>query len=291
MQAEFRILRTNGEVRYIKGIGEPVASWPELKEYFGTISDITTQRESEDAARIAQAELARVTRVTTVGQLTASIAHEINQPLMSIVANAGAGLRWLNRGAEAAEQVRLSFEEIVSEGKRAGEIIHGLQALTRNHQPVFNSENLHRVAHHIISLSRSELERHQVTVGYVFHAQNAQVVCDTIQIQQVLLNLIVNALDAMSVVHDRPRHLTLSSSNPDPDTLRFAITDTGTGMSETVLEKVFDSFYTTKQTGMGMGLAISHGIIKRHRGRLCAKSDTPYGSEFWFTLPVEKPLL
>lgn len=291
MQAEFRILRASGEMRYIKGIGEPVASWPALKEYFGTITDITAQRESEDAARIAQAELARVTRVTTVGQLTASIAHEVNQPLMSIVANAGAGLRWLNRGAEAAEQVRLSFEEIVSEGKRAGEIIHGLQALTRNHQPVFHSENLHRIAHQIMSLSRSELERHQVTVEYAFYAANAQVVCDTIQIQQVLLNLIINALDAMSAVKDRPRHLTLSSSNPDPETLRFAVADTGTGMSETVLEKVFESFYTTKQTGMGMGLAISHGIIKRHQGTLCAASRGAEGSEFWFTLPLEKPLL
>lgn len=289
MQAEFRILRPGGEIRYIKGIGEPVANWPELKEYFGTISDITAQRESEDAVRIAQAELARVTRVTTVGQLTASIAHEINQPLMSIVANAGAGLRWLNRGADAAGQVRLSFEEIVSEGKRAGEIIHGLQALTRNHQPVFGSENMHRIAHHIISLSRSELERLQVTVEYAFQAESAQVFCDTIQIQQVLLNLIVNALDAMSAVHDRPRHLTLSSSNPDAHSLQFAVTDTGTGMSETVLEKVFDSFYTTKQTGMGMGLAISHGIIKRHQGKLCAKSDSPHGSMFWFTLPLEKP--
>lgn len=288
MQAEFRIMRPDGEVRYIKGIGEPVANWPELKEYFGTISDITAQRESEDAARIAQAELARVTRVTTVGQLTASIAHEINQPLMSIVANAGAGIRWLSRGAEAAEQVRLSFEEIVGEGKRAGEIIHGLQALTRNHQPVFKSENMHRIAHHIISLSRSELERHQVTVEYAFEARNAQIFCDTIQIQQVLLNLIVNALDAMSAVSDRPRHLTLSSSNPDAQTLAFSVADSGTGMSDAVLEKVFDSFYTTKATGMGMGLAISQGIIKRHQGRLTARRAAPHGSLFQFTLPVEQ---
>lgn len=288
MQAEFRILRASGEIRHIKGIGEPVANWPVLKEYFGTISDITAQRESEDAVRIAQAELARVTRVTTVGQLTASIAHEINQPLMSIVTNAGAGLRWLNRGAEAAEQVRRSFAEIVSEGKRAGEIIHGLQALTRNHQPVFNSENLHRIAHHIITLSRSELERHQVTVEYAFYAQNAQILCDTVQIQQVLLNLIVNALDAMSSVTERPRHLTLSTLNPDAATLRFAVTDSGSGMSAEVLERVFDSFYTTKQGGMGMGLAISHGIITRHQGKLSASNATPYGSVFWFTLPTEE---
>ncbi|MFA1647587.1 MAG: PAS domain-containing protein, partial [Enterobacteriaceae bacterium] len=132
MQAEFRIIRDDGECRYIKGIGEPNENWPEVAEYFGTLTDITAQRQAEDAVRIAQVELARVARATTVGQLTSSIAHEINQPLMSIVANAGASQRWLKRDPVHLEHVVNSLDEIIREGQRAGEIIRGLQALTRN---------------------------------------------------------------------------------------------------------------------------------------------------------------
>ena len=286
MQAEFRVIRSDGECRYIKGIGEPVNNFPEVKEYFGTISDITSQRMAEDSARMAQADLARVTRATTVGQLTASIAHEISQPLMSIVANAGASLRWLKREPLMLENASSGLDEIIKEGKRAGEIIRGLQALTRNHESSFALENLHLIARDILALSRVELERRGVSLELKFRAAKAEIFCDRVQIQQVLLNLVINAIDAMSDDLPRAALLRLTSENPTPDTLRFEVLDSGCGLSDDVRERLFESFYTTKKSGMGMGLTISKGIIKKHSGELGAENRPEGGSRFWFTLPL-----
>lgn len=287
MQAEFRVIRDDGECRYIKGIGDPVESWPELAEYFGTLSDITPERQAEDAVRIAQADLARVSRATTVGQLTASIAHEINQPLMSIVANAGASLRWLKKDPANVEKASQSLDEILSEGKRAGDIIRGLQGLTRNNAAEFAPANLHLLARDILSLSRMELERRAISLELNFHAKIDTVFCASVQIQQVLLNLVLNAIDAMDETRQEMRMLTLTSLSPDSETVRFEVSDTGTGLSEEVFEKIFDSFYTTKAQGMGMGLTISAEIIRKHGGELKAENRKGGGSTFWFTLPVE----
>lgn len=287
MRAEFRIIRQDGAVRYLLGIGDPVQAGAEVNEYFGTITDITPHRQAEDAARVAQADLARVARATTVGQLTASIAHEINQPLMSIVANAGASLRWLSRDPAQLDNARAGLEEIITEGQRAGEIIRSLQSLTRNQAPAFAQVDMHQIAHHIVMLSRSELERRRVVVEYGLQAAQPFVWGDSVQIQQVLLNLVANAIDAMSDITDRPRLLTLCSSNPAPGYLRFSIRDTGTGLDPAVMARVFDSFYTTKKQGMGMGLTISHAIIERHRGKLTAHAREPHGSCFTFVLPAE----
>ncbi|WP_337024092.1 MULTISPECIES: AAA family ATPase [unclassified Pantoea] len=287
MQAEFRIIRDDGECRYIKGIGEPVDTWPEVREYFGTLTDITSQRLSEDATRIAQAELARVARATTVGQLTSSIAHEINQPLMSIVANAGASLRWLKRDPANLENASHSLEEIIREGRRAGDIIRGLQALTRNQVSEFAPARLHQLARDILNLSRMELERRYISLELDFKAQIDEVYCERVQIQQVLLNLVINAIEAMTD-NSGLCTLRLSSSHPRPDVIRFEVADNGTGLSEEVIGKIFDSFYTTKAEGMGMGLTISHEIIKRHGGEIGAGNRQEQGSVFWFTLPVHQ---
>jgi signal transduction histidine kinase len=287
MRAEFRILRDDGECRYIKGIGEPVDTWPEAREYFGTLTDITSQRLSEDGTRIAQAELARVARATTVGQLTSSIAHEINQPLMSIVANAGASLRWLKRNPANLENASHSLEEIIREGRRAGDIIRGLQALTRNQVSEFAPARLHQLARDILNLSRMELERRYVSLELDFKAQVDEVYCERVQIQQVLLNLVINAIDAMAD-NSGLCTLRLSSSHPRPNVIRFAVADNGTGLSEDVIGKIFDSFYTTKAEGMGMGLTISHEIIKRHGGEIGAENQQEQGSVFWFTLPIHQ---
>jgi predicted ATPase/C4-dicarboxylate-specific signal transduction histidine kinase len=287
MRAEFRIFRADGDCRYLLGVGNPIGEEASIAEYFGTITDVTARRQSEDAVRVAQADLARVARATTVGQLTASIAHEINQPLMSIVANAGASLRWLNREPAMLINARASLEEIISEGERAGNIIRGLQALTRNQQSSWARVNLHHLVWHIMALSRSELERRQVTLEYALKAEKAFIYGDSVQIQQVLLNLVVNAIDAMAEIHDRPRTITVSSTNPTPQTIRLEIADTGIGLSAEVQARLFDSFYTTKEQGMGMGLTISAGIIEKHLGALTAEPRLPHGSLFTFTLPTE----
>ena len=286
MQAEFRIIRDDGECRYIKGIGEPNENWPEVAEYFGTLTDITDQRQAEDAVRIAQAELARVARATTVGQLTSSIAHEINQPLMSIVSNAGASQRWLKRDPANLENVSRGLDEIIREGQRAGDIIRGLQALTRNQIAEFAPARLHAIARDIIVLSRLELERRSVLLELDLTAKNDRVFCESVQIQQVMLNLVINAIEAIA---DNPgvRILRLSSSHPASNVIRFDVADNGTGLSDEVIGKIFDSFYTTKPEGMGMGLTISNEIVKRHGGTLHAENRTEGGSLFWFTLPLE----
>uniref|UniRef100_UPI00046A1A8D trifunctional serine/threonine-protein kinase/ATP-binding protein/sensor histidine kinase n=1 Tax=Pantoea sp. IMH TaxID=1267600 RepID=UPI00046A1A8D len=286
MQAEFRIIRSDGECRYIKGIGEPVDSWPETQEYFGTLTDITHQRMAEDAVRIAQADLARVSRATTVGQLTSSIAHEINQPLMSIVTNAGASLRWLKREPPQLEKARESIEEIIQEGSRAGDIIRGLQSLTRNQVSEFAPARLHTLALDILSLSRLEFERRYVSLELDLRADNDHIFCERVQIQQVLLNLVMNGIDAMAE-NTGSRVLRLTSFHPSADVVRFEVADNGVGLSDDVIGKIFDSFYTTKAEGMGMGLTISDDIIKRHGGKLNACNRESGGSLFWFTLPVE----
>ncbi|WP_437889341.1 trifunctional serine/threonine-protein kinase/ATP-binding protein/sensor histidine kinase [Phytobacter sp. V91] len=286
MRAEFRIFRPDGDCRYILGVGNPVGYETNVAEYFGVITDITARRLSEDAVRVAQADLARVSRATTVGQLTASIAHEINQPLMSIVANAGASLRWMNREPPMLANARSSIEEIISEGERAGNIIRSLQALTRNQTASCTRINLHHLVYRIVALSRSELERQQIALHYHLNAEETFIFGDSVQIQQVLLNLIVNAIDAMAGIDDRHLALTVSSDNPGPGQIRLAIADTGTGLSKEVQERLFDSFYTTKEQGMGMGLSISYGIIEKHQGKLTAEPLEPYGSLFTFILPT-----
>lgn len=286
MRAEFRIFRPGGECRYILGVGNPVGYEANVAEYFGVITDITARRQSEDAVRVAQADLARVSRATTVGQLTASIAHEINQPLMSIVANAGASLRWLSREPAMLGNARASLEEIISEGERAGNIIRGLQALTRNQISSCTRVNLHHLVYHIVALSRSELERQQISLHYHLEAQDAAIFGDSVQIQQVLLNLIVNAIDAMAGIDDHVLTLTVRSENPEPGKIRLAIADTGVGLTAEVQKRLFDSFYTTKEHGMGMGLSISYGIIEKHGGKLTAEPRDPCGSVFTVTLPT-----
>jgi C4-dicarboxylate-specific signal transduction histidine kinase len=286
IRIEYRIVKPDGTVRYLAGIGKPVFSEGSLMEYVGTATDITTRRQAEDALRIAQADLARVTRATTVGQLTASIAHEINQPLMSIVANAGASLRWLDREMPELEHAREGLISIMSEGRRAGEMIQSLQTLTRNSAPVFSALDMHDAIRHILAISRSELERRQISLQLALNAECSIVLGDAVQIQQVLLNLVINAVEAMSEVVDRPRILEISTRVTELDYLRVSVEDTGIGLSDEAARRAFEPFYTTKTNGMGMGLAICQSIVSAHKGRLSIAPRQPHGSVFAFVVPL-----
>ena len=289
IHVEYRIVRTDGEIRYLAGVGKPLLADGKIPEYVGTATDITKRRQAEDALRIAQADLERVTRATTVGHLTTSIAHEINQPLMSIVANAGASLRWLDRDTPELVRAREGLLEIVNEGRRAGEMIQSLQALTRNSAPVISTLDMHGVIHHILAISRSELERRQVVLELAPDAESSIVLGDGIQIQQVLLNLVINAVEAMSEITDRPRTLRISTDVVDCRYLQVSVEDTGTGMSEEAVARAFEPFFTTKKNGMGMGLAICHSIVAAHKGRMSIRARQPHGSVFAFTIPLASP--
>ncbi len=204
---------------------------------------------------------------------------------MSIVSNAGASLRWLNREPARLDKVREGLEEIAAEGARAGEIIRSIQSLTRKQDPTFSRIDLHYLVHHIIALSRSELEQRHISVDYLLQAHDSFITGDSVQIQQVLLNLVMNAVEAMAEVKDRSCTITISTSNAEGRVL-VEIADTGSGIEPERLEKIFDSFYSTKAQGMGMGLTISASIIERHCGKLSARRREPHGTVFAFTLPL-----
>lgn len=286
IRVEHRICRhDNGEVRYVSGIGKPVWVDGTFVEYVGTATDITVRRQAEYAMRAAQADLERVSRANTVGQLTASIAHEINQPLMSIVSNAGASLRWLDRAPPDLEHARAGLRDIIAEGQRAGGMIAGLLGLTRNAEPVFERLNLNAAIRHILAISRSELERKEVSLTLALMPNEACVLGDLVQIQQVLLNLVVNAIEAMAETTGRPRALTVTSACIDEQRIEVAVRDTGEGIAPEAMPRVFDAFYTTKENGMGMGLAICRSIVENHRGKLRVAAAQPCGTVFSFDLP------
>lgn len=286
IRVEHRIVRTDGSIRHLAVVGEPLPAEDGTLEYVGTVTDITTRREAEDAVRSAQADLARVARANTVGQLTASIAHEINQPLLSIASNAGAGLRWLARSTPDIANARESLEAIASDGQRAGDMIRSLLSLTRNAAPVLAPVDLHEAVRHILVISRSEIERRHIAIKLALNAEQPTVFGDGIQLQQVILNLVVNAMEAMSEGNGRPRVIHIVTRIVDGTALELSVADTGVGIGGDLLEQVFQPFYTTKANGMGMGLSICRSIIEGHKGQLRAAPLVPYGSMFAFTIPI-----
>jgi PAS domain S-box-containing protein len=286
IRSEYRAVRPDGEVRYLSGVGKPLPEEAGGTLYVGTVTDITARRQAEDTLRSAQADLARVARVTTVGQLTASIAHEVNQPLMSIASNAGASLRWLERDPPQLDKVREGMQDIMVQSKRAGQMIRSLQQLTRKAPPAHEALDLHETIRHILAISRGELERQGVALELALDAPDSMVVGDGVQLQQLLLNLVVNAIDAMNESPGAQRTLAISSRAGAGREIEVRVEDSGTGLSPEVADQLFEAFYTTKANGMGMGLAICRSVVEAHHGRIHAAPRAPCGSSFVFILPT-----
>lgn len=286
IRTEYRLLKPNGSITYILGIGKPTLVDGKFLGYIGLVLDITERKVSENTLRIAQNELARYSRISTVGQLTSSIAHEINQPLMSIVANAGAGLRWLHRNTPDLQQVSASLQAIATEGQRAGEIVQSLRALTKNTKAVMDVLDIHDVLNHVLAIARSEIERRHVSLVLHLDAEWSDIRGDMVQLEQVMLNLVMNAIEAMSEVSDRPRVLTISTSTEDNEAILIWVEDTGPGVNEETKARLFDAFFTTKKEGMGMGLTICQSIVENHGGRLSAEARLEVGTVFSFSLPL-----
>ena len=248
--------------------------------------DLTESRRAEEAVQAAQAELARVVRATTLGELTASIAHEINQPLAAIVNNANASRRILASPAPDLEEVRQAVEDIAEAGTRAGEIISRVRALLKKTSPERRPLDINRVIYEVLALIPNELEKQHVSVEMELEAAPPPVLGDRVQLQQVLLNLIMNGVEAMNSVSDRPRVLMLQS-HARASGLEVTVQDSGTGLDPRHVPHLFDSFFTTKTTGMGMGLSISRSIIEAHSGRLWASPNrAAQGAAFHFSLPA-----
>jgi C4-dicarboxylate-specific signal transduction histidine kinase len=242
------------------------------------------RRRAEAALREAQAELAHVTRATTMGELTASIAHEINQPLAAVVANANACFRWLASPIPNLDEARDAISRIVRDGNRASDVIRRIRALIKKGDTEKTLLDINEVIQEVVSLTQSEIQKSGVVLKMNLAVDLPRILGDRIQLQQVILNLAINGIEAMNTVTDRPREMVIRSSAQESDKVLLAVQDSGIGLDAQNLEKIFDTFYTTKSQGMGMGLAISRSIVESHSGRLWAVPNDGPGATFQFTL-------
>jgi C4-dicarboxylate-specific signal transduction histidine kinase len=267
-------------------VGHPGINDADELEFIGTVMDLTERKRADEALRNAQAELARTARLTTMGELAASIAHEINQPLGAIVTNANACLRWLNRGEPDLDEARDAISRIAKDGMRAGDVIRGLRALAKKSGPELAKLDIDDAIQEVLVLTDTERQRHGVELRTDLLAGDRPVFGDRIQLQQVMLNLIMNGIEAMSTVTDRPKILSISSESDEAGSVLVAVQDAGTGLDQASADRIFDPFFTTKPGGMGMGLSICRSIIEAHGGRFWASSRAPHGTVFRFTVPV-----
>jgi PAS domain S-box-containing protein len=285
---EYRVIRPDGELRIVHSQGD--VTWDDAgrpRRMFGIIQDITQSKRAAEALREAQMELAHVNRVTTMGQLTASIAHEVNQPIAATLANAEAALRWLGAQPADLEEARQALGRIVKDGKRAGDIIGRIRAHIRKVPPQTDRLDINETILEVVALTRSELLRNGVSLQTEL-ADLPLIQGDRVQLQQVILNLIVNAVQAMGEVGDGSRALSISTGTDASGNLLVGVRDSGPGLNPESRGRLFDAFYTTKAAGMGMGLSICRSIIEAHGGRVWAAANVPQGAVFQFTLPLQR---
>jgi C4-dicarboxylate-specific signal transduction histidine kinase len=261
--------------------------------YLALARDITERtraeerlKEKDNALHIARMELAHVSRLTTLGELTTSIVHEVSQPLGAMVASAAAGARWLAAEPPDIAEARSVLNNISADGKRAREVIARIRALTKRQALRTELLDLNRKILDMVALTEHEVRSHEIVLRTELDRTLSHVAGDRVQLQQVLLNLIVNAIEAMSGIHDRSRELTIVSERDGPSAVAVEVRDSGTGLNVESAERVFEAFYTTKPEGIGIGLSISRSIVEAHGGRLVARPNKPYGAVFRFSLPL-----
>ena len=255
-----------------------------------TITDISERKRSEEALHKAQAELAHVTRVTTLGELAASIAHEVNQPLAAIVADANASLNWLAAANPDLAKVRDAMGAIVKDGHRAADVVQRIRQLATKTEPRQARLDVADVVRDVLSIVRAELRHHEVALAVDLATGLPPVLGDRVQLQQVVLNLVMNGIEAMAGVGDRPRELLIRCERKEPGTILVAVRDSGIGLDPQGTTRIFDAFYTTKPYGLGMGLSISRSIVDAHGGQLWATPNEPHGTIFYVSLPVGQGL-
>jgi signal transduction histidine kinase len=249
-------------------------------------TNLARQR-AEEALKKTQEELSRVARVTTMGELTASIAHEVNQPLAAVVTNGNACLRWLSFEPPNFDEARAAVQRIVRDGNRASDVIARIRTFLKKGEPVARPVDVNEMIREIVALTQSEVDRRRAAFHMDLTDCLPEVTGDRVQLQQVLLNLIINALDAMGAVADRPRVLRIRTKPTEPKSVLVAVEDSGAGLDPERAARLFDAFYTTKPEGLGMGLSISRSIVEAHGGRLWATANEGPGATFQFTLPVK----
>jgi len=284
-EIEARIRRHDGVYRWFLIRAEPFLEEGKLVRWYGTSTDIDDRKRAEDALNKARAELAHVAQVTTLSTLTASIAHEVNQPLSGIVTNASTCLRMLDAHPPNLEGARETARRTIRDGNRASEVVTRLRGLFSRKNTAFEPFDLNEAVEEVIALLLSELQRNSVVLRPDLAADLPAVLGDRIQVQQVILNLIRNGSDAMSAIDDRPRELLIKTESDEGSGVRLSVKDTGVGFDLQSEERLFETFYTTKGDGMGIGLSVSRSIIESHRGRLWAVRNEGPGATFLLSIP------
>jgi PAS domain S-box-containing protein len=274
-------LRKNGEEFPVELSISPIQDRESIL-FVGFLRDITERR----ALRLARAELARVTRRMTVGEMAASIAHEIKQPLTAIVANGKAGLRWLASATPDIENAHAALKRIVDDTHRAGEVIDSVRSMFGNEGQAKTLQDVNELIRESLTLVRIEAENQRVSICTELSAELPQVSANQVQLRQVVVNLIMNAVDAMSTVQNRARVLRIKTEVHKLDSVLITVEDSGTGIDPENVDRIFDAFFTTKSHGMGMGLSICRSIIESHDGRLSVAPAQPHGSTFYVSLPL-----
>jgi PAS domain S-box-containing protein len=287
---DFRIVLPGGAIKYVRSTGHPIRNISgDLLEYVGTSIDVTERKRAEEereSLRQAQADLARVNRVTTMGELTASLAHEVNQPIAASVTNAKTCLRWLAGDTPNLEEARAAVMRIVKDQTRAADIISRTRLLFTKGISQWEWVDVNEVVREMIVLLRGEATRYRISVWTELTADLPEVKGDRVQLQQVLMNLIMNSIDAMKDV-EGPRELAIKSQRAENEELLLSVSDTGVGLPGQQAEQIFTAFFTTKSHGTGMGLRISRSIVESHGGHLWAVGNSPRGASFYFTLPIK----
>lgn len=282
---QYRLLMPDRSIKYLHAVARATRDQDGELEYIAAVQDVTERRLSEEALGNLRSELAHVSRVATLGALTASIAHEINQPLSGIITNAGTGLRMLNADPPNVEGARETARRTLRDGNRASEVITRLRALFSKKEAATEAVDLNDATREVIALSLSELQRSRVIPRLEFAEDLPPVTGDRVQLQQVILNLLRNALDAMEGVEDSPTPLVIRTERDGDDSVRLSVRDAGVGIDPQAAGRLFDAFYTTKHGGMGIGLSVSRSIIDSHHGRLWATPNDGPGATFSFSIP------
>jgi C4-dicarboxylate-specific signal transduction histidine kinase len=252
------------------------------------LAEMAERKRAEDAYYEAQAELARVTRLSTMGALAASISHEVNQPLAAVVTNADACLMWLSSDPPNLDEVRSAVDSIAQEGTRASEVVRHIRAMFTKAAPERVRVQLNELIREVTDLMQLQAARNEVVLQVELCEDLPAAMGDRIQLQQVMVNLILNGIEATNAVTDRPRRVTIRSGRSQADEALVAVQDSGIGIDPKNEKRIFDTFFTTKPQGMGMGLAICHSIIEAHGGRLWASANDDHGATIRFTLPIER---
>jgi PAS domain S-box-containing protein len=289
---EHRLLMPDGSLKYLRVVGHPSTKDESGRfEFVGAVTDITERKLAEEALQQkeislheTQSELAHVSRVTTMGELAASIAHEVNQPLVGVVTNASASLRLLAGDSPNLVETREAIRAIIRDGNRAADVISRMRALFKRARPAKEQLNINDAIEEVVVLTRGEARRNKVALRMELAPNLPLIMADRVQVQQVAMNLILNGIEAMRVVEERGRDLVIRTHRHEGDQVLVAVQDSGIGLDPGNVERIFDAFHTTKPGGMGMGLSISRSIVESHGGRLWASANNGPGATFQFTL-------